>query len=119
MGHSNRVEFNGHDGSLLAARLDMPVFQPHAWALFAHCFSCSKDIYAAREITAALVEQGIGVLRFDFTGLGNSEGDFSNTNFTTNVQDLGGSRMAGAGAWRAANADRAFAWRRGSDCGGA
>ena len=88
MGHSNRVEFNGHDGSLLAARLDMPVFQPHAWALFAHCFSCSKDIYAAREITAALVEQGIGVLRFDFTGLGNSEGDFSNTNFTTNVQDL-------------------------------
>ena len=88
MSESNRVEFPGHDGGLLAARLDTPVFRPHAWALFAHCFSCSKDIYAAREITAALVEQGIGVLRFDFTGLGNSEGDFSNTNFTTNVQDL-------------------------------
>lgn len=88
MSESNRVEFPGHDGGLLAARLDTPVFQPHAWALFAHCFSCSKDIYAAREITAALVKQGIGVLRFDFTGLGNSEGDFSNTNFSTNVQDL-------------------------------
>ena len=88
MAESNRVEFPGHDGGLLAARLDTPVFRPHAWALFAHCFSCSKDIYAAREITAALVEQGIGVLRFDFTGLGHSEGDFSNTNFTTNVQDL-------------------------------
>ena len=88
MAESNRVEFPGHDGGLLAARLDTPVFRPHAWALFAHCFSCSKDIYAARETTAALVEQGIGVLRFDFTGLGHSEGDFSNTNFTTNVQDL-------------------------------
>ena len=88
MAKSNRVEFPGHDGGLLAARLDTPVFRPHAWALFAHCFSCSKDIYAARETTAALVEQGIGVLRFDFTGLGHSEGDFSNTNFTTNVQDL-------------------------------
>lgn len=88
MGESNRIEFSGHDGGMLAARLDVPAFKPHAWALFAHCFSCSKDIYAAREITAALVEQGIGVLRFDFTGLGNSEGDFSNTNFSTNVQDL-------------------------------
>ncbi|WP_340692178.1 bifunctional alpha/beta hydrolase/OsmC family protein [Hyphomonas sp.] len=94
MSESNRVEFPGHDGGLLAARLDTPVFRPHAWALFAHCFSCSKDIYAAREITTALVKQGIGVLRFDFTGLGNSEGDFSNTNFSTNVQDL-----AAAAAW--------------------
>ncbi|MEH6490040.1 bifunctional alpha/beta hydrolase/OsmC family protein [Hyphomonas oceanitis] len=88
MGQSYRVEFPGYDGSMLAARLDEPVFEPRAWALFAHCFTCSKDIYAAREITAALVEQGIGVLRFDFTGLGHSEGDFSNTNFSSNVQDL-------------------------------
>lgn len=88
MGKSNRVEFSGHDGSLLAARLDTPAVTPHAWALLAHCFSCSKDILAAREITAALVAGGIGVLRFDFTGLGNSQGDFSNTNFSTNVQDL-------------------------------
>ena len=94
MGQLHRVEFAGHDGSLLAARLDVPVAPPRAWALFAHCFSCSKDIYAAREITAALVEQSIGVLRFDFTGLGNSEGDFSNTNFSTNVQDL-----VAAAAW--------------------
>jgi uncharacterized OsmC-like protein/alpha/beta superfamily hydrolase len=94
MGQLHRVEFAGHDGSLLAARVDVPAAPPRAWALFAHCFSCSKDILAAREITAALVEQGIGVLRFDFTGLGNSEGDFSNTNFSTNVQDL-----VAAAAW--------------------
>ncbi|KCZ93785.1 bifunctional alpha/beta hydrolase/OsmC family protein [Hyphomonas johnsonii] len=94
MTNQARVEFPGHDGALLAARLDAPVFAPKAWALFAHCFSCSKDGLAARRITAALVEAGIGVMRFDFTGLGNSEGDFSNTNFSTNIQDL-----VAAAAW--------------------
>lgn len=83
-----RVEFPGHDGSLLAARLDTPPQAPRAWALFAHCFSCSKDLKAARLIAAALTEAGIGVMRFDFTGLGRSEGDFANTNFSTNIQDI-------------------------------
>ena len=88
MTQSERVEFKGHDGGMLAARLDLPQFKPRAYALFAHCFSCSKDIHAARRIAEQLVAHGIGVLRFDFTGLGHSEGDFANTNFTTNVQDL-------------------------------
>ena len=83
-----RAEFSGHDGSRLAARLERPAVAAKGWALFAHCFSCSKDIHAARRISAALVDAGYGVMRFDFTGLGHSEGDFANTNFSTNVQDL-------------------------------
>lgn len=98
MPDTRRVDFDGHDGNTLAARLDLPQFKPRAYALFAHCFSCSKDIHAARRIAEQLVEHGIGVLRFDFTGLGSSEGDFANTNFTTNVQDL----VAAAG-WMEAN----------------
>lgn len=86
--NTQRVDFKGHDGNMLAARLDLPQFKPRAYALFAHCFSCSKDIHVARRIAERLVANGIGVLRFDFTGLGHSEGDFANTNFTTNVQDL-------------------------------
>ncbi len=84
----HRIEFEGVDGQALAARLDTPVAEPKAWALFAHCFSCSKDIHAATRIARRLAEHGIGVLRFDFTGLGHSEGDFANTNFSTNIQDL-------------------------------
>ncbi|MEO0466380.1 MAG: bifunctional alpha/beta hydrolase/OsmC family protein [Pseudomonadota bacterium] len=83
-----RMEFPGADGQTLAARVDVPPHPPRAYALFAHCFSCSKDIKAAGRIAQKLTEAGFGVVRFDFTGLGQSEGDFANTNFTTNVQDL-------------------------------
>jgi len=83
-----RVTFQGSLGEELAARLDMPKGPPRAYALFAHCFSCSKDVFAAKRIAGQLAANGIAVLRFDFTGLGNSEGDFSNTNFSSNVDDL-------------------------------
>lgn len=82
------IYFPGSLGHKLAARLDAPQGDVKAYALFAHCFSASKDMLAASRIARALTERGIAVLRFDFTGLGASEGDFSNTNFTTNVQDL-------------------------------
>ena len=85
---TERFTFPGHDGQNLAARLDLPEGPHLATALFAHCFTCSKDIPAARRIAARLASMGIAVLRFDFTGLGHSEGEFENTNFTTNVQDL-------------------------------
>jgi putative redox protein len=85
---TKRFTFPGHDGQQLAARLDLPEGPHLATALFAHCFTCSKDIPAARRIAARLSSMGIAVLRFDFTGLGHSEGEFENTNFTTNVQDL-------------------------------
>ncbi|MCF2872207.1 bifunctional alpha/beta hydrolase/OsmC family protein [Octadecabacter sp. G9-8] len=85
---TQRFTFPGHDGQQLAARFDMPDGPHLATALFAHCFTCSKDIPAARRIAARLASMGIAVLRFDFTGLGHSEGEFENTNFTTNVQDL-------------------------------
>src|SRR6266508_6232490 len=65
-----------------------PAEPPLAYALFAHCFTCSKDTKAAAYISAALAERGIAVLRFDFTGLGGSEGDFANTNFSSNIGDL-------------------------------
>lgn len=82
-----KITFDGQDGKL-AARLELPSGQPHAYALFAHCFTCSKDILAARSISRTLADLGIAVLRFDFTGLGASEGDFANTNFSSNVADL-------------------------------
>ncbi len=85
---STRVTFPGHDGSKLAARLDMPEGPHLATALFAHCFTCGKDIPAARRIAARLAGMGIAVLRFDFTGLGHSQGEFANTSFTSNVEDL-------------------------------
>jgi len=88
MARSERVEFSGTDGQMLAARLDHAIGRPRAIALFAHCFSCSKDVFAARRIASQLARKGVTVLRFDFTGLGNSEGDFANTNFSSNVQDL-------------------------------
>lgn len=83
-----KLEFKGHSGAALAARLDIPVGPVRAYALFAHCFTCSKDILAARRIAAALSRSGIAVMRFDFTGLGSSEGEFASTNFTSNVDDL-------------------------------
>ena len=85
---TERFTFPGHDGQNLSARLDLPEGPHLATALFAHCFTCSKDIPAARRIAGRLSTMGIAVLRFDFTGLGHSEGEFENTNFTTNVQDL-------------------------------
>lgn len=85
---SEKFEFPGHSGEMLAARLDLPDVQPRAHALFAHCFTCTKDIVAASRISRALTEAGIAVLRFDFTGLGHSEGEFANTNFSSNVDDL-------------------------------
>ena len=82
------IRFTGALGTQLAARLDSPPGEPLAFALFAHCFTCSKDTLAASRISAALTARGIAVLRFDFTGLGGSEGDFANTNFSSNVADL-------------------------------
>ena len=88
MGQTRRVQFTGHDGDLLDARPELPDTKPRAFALFAHCFSCSKESLAASRISRRLTDHGIAVLRFDFTGLGASEGDFANTNFSSNVDDL-------------------------------
>jgi len=85
---TQRITFTGHDGHELAARLDTPAGPHLATALFAHCFTCSKDIPAARRIAARLSAMGIAVLRFDFTGLGHSQGEFANTSFSTNLDDL-------------------------------
>jgi uncharacterized protein len=83
-----RVEFPGSDGQKLAARLDAPDGPVSSYALFAHCFTCGTDVFAASRIAQALTQHGIGVLRFDFTGLGASEGEFANTNFSSNLADL-------------------------------
>ncbi|MBY6065836.1 bifunctional alpha/beta hydrolase/OsmC family protein [Leisingera aquaemixtae] len=85
---TERISFTGHAGNTLAARLDLPEGPVLATALFAHCFTCSKDIPAARRIAGRLAAMGIAVLRFDFTGLGHSEGEFENTTFSSNVADL-------------------------------
>ena len=86
---TERVSFTGAQGDELAARVDLPVHgTPRAWVLFAHCFTCSKNLRAVVRFARELNQEGIGVLRFDFTGLGESEGDFADTNFTSNVQDL-------------------------------
>ena len=83
-----KAMFTGSSGQELAARLDLPAGPVRAFALFAHCFTCSKDGLAARRIAGGLAAAGIGVLRFDFTGLGSSEGDVANTDFSSNVEDL-------------------------------
>ncbi len=80
--------FTGSAGDQLAARLDLPDGEPLAFALFAHCFTCSKDLAAATRISRGLADRGFGVLRFDFTGLGSSEGEFANTDFSSNIEDL-------------------------------
>lgn len=82
------LRFPGAHGGTLAARLESPVTDPTAYALFAHCFTCSKDLKAAGWISRALVDRGIAVLRFDFTGVGESEGDFAETDFSSNLDDL-------------------------------
>ncbi len=85
----SKVEFANAQGQSLAGLLELPgQGKPRAMALFAHCFTCGKDIAAASRIARALAKHGIGVLRFDFTGLGNSDGDFGNTSFSSNIEDL-------------------------------
>jgi putative redox protein len=85
---TERFQFAGSEGDKLAAALDAPEGQIRAYALFAHCFTCGKDVLAAKRIAVALSARGIAVLRFDFTGLGSSEGDFANSTFSSNVADL-------------------------------
>jgi uncharacterized OsmC-like protein/alpha/beta superfamily hydrolase len=85
---SERFEFPNSKGEKLAAVLDLPLGEPTAFALFAHCFTCGKDNRAAKRIAERLSVDGIAVLRFDFTGLGGSEGEFANTHFSSNVDDL-------------------------------
>jgi uncharacterized OsmC-like protein/esterase/lipase len=84
-----KVTFKNQEGDTLKGILQMPVNQaPHSFAIFAHCFTCSKNLNAVRIISSTLNQAGIAVLRFDFTGLGESEGDFAETNFSSNVSDL-------------------------------
>lgn len=85
---SKKIEFTGSTGENLSAKIDLPDGDTKACALFAHCFTCSKDLKAVGNITKALAEIGIATFRFDFTGLGQSDGDFADTNFSSNVDDL-------------------------------
>jgi uncharacterized OsmC-like protein/alpha-beta hydrolase superfamily lysophospholipase len=85
---TERFQFTGEGGLQLAASLELPEREPVAYALFAHCFTCGKDVLAAKRIAVTLAAKGIAVLRFDFTGLGSSEGDFANSTFSSNVADL-------------------------------
>ena len=86
---NQRITFPGASGAQLSARMSLPADgKARACALFAHCFTCSKDLKAAVNISRAMTQQGLAVLRFDFTGLGESEGDFAGTTFTSNVEDL-------------------------------
>ncbi|MBK5208881.1 MAG: alpha/beta fold hydrolase [Flavobacteriaceae bacterium] len=83
-----KITFKNSQGIVLAARLELPENKPKAYALFAHCFTCNKNLTAVRTIGRTLTEKNIAVLLFDFTGLGESEGDFENTNFSSNIEDL-------------------------------
>jgi alpha-beta hydrolase superfamily lysophospholipase len=85
---SKKVEFSGSQEAALAARLELPEDEPQAYALFAHCFTCGKEQRAIARISRALTEFGIAVMRFDFTGLGGSGGDFGNTHFSSNIDDV-------------------------------
>ncbi len=85
---TERFQFTGEGGHQLSAALELPDGEPAAFALFAHCFTCGKDTLAAKRISVALAAKGIAVLRFDFTGLGSSEGDFANSTFSSNIADL-------------------------------
>ncbi|MEO0329219.1 MAG: bifunctional alpha/beta hydrolase/OsmC family protein [Pseudomonadota bacterium] len=88
MGTTQRIDFDGSLGAKLSARLDLPQGPVQAYAIFAHCFTCSKELHATRRIAAELSSLGIAVMRFDFTGLGKSGGDFASTNFSSNRQDI-------------------------------
>src|SRR5947208_16988110 len=93
---AERFDFINQQGQRLAALLDNPPDEARAYALFAHCFTCGNDVRAAKRIAEGLTALGIGVLRFDFTGLGASEGEFANSTFSSNVVDL----VAAAGELR-------------------
>jgi len=97
-------EFEGEQGSRLVGKLDLPDGPPHSHALFAHCFTCTKESLAAVRIGRALAGQGIGVLRFDFTGLGQSGGDFADSTFSGSVKDV----LAAARAMRNASIEPAL-----------
>lgn len=84
---TERIDFPGPHGKI-SAKLDAPDGTPRAYGIFAHCFTCSKDVLAATRIAQGLAAQGVAVLRFDFAGLGASAGDFADTNFSSNVDDL-------------------------------
>jgi putative redox protein len=81
-------EFPGADGRQLVGRIESPSGRVRGWALFAHCFTCGKDNLAAVRIARTLAAQGIGALRFDFSGIGESDGAFSETSFASNVEDI-------------------------------
>lgn len=85
---SQRISFTGSQGYRLDARLDLPAGTPQAYAIFSHCFTCTKETLATYRISRLLAKKGIAVLRFDFTGLGNSEGEFADTNFSSNIEDI-------------------------------
>ncbi|MDZ7734745.1 MAG: bifunctional alpha/beta hydrolase/OsmC family protein [Gammaproteobacteria bacterium] len=85
---AQKITFSGADGQTLSAQLDLPRTRVQGFVLYAHCFTCSKNFKTTVALTRGLVRQGFGVLRFDFTGLGESEGDFADTNFSSNVEDL-------------------------------
>ncbi len=86
---TSKIDFKSQEGHKLTARIELPADRnPGSFALFAHCFTCNKNLSAVRNISRALTSAGFGVLRFDFTGLGESEGDFADTNFSSNIQDL-------------------------------
>ena len=89
MAPAGRMQIEGPSGAMLAARVDVPVGRVRGTALFAHCFTCSKDVLAARRVSAELARLGILTVRFDFTGLGGSGGEFASTNFSSNVEDVG------------------------------
>ncbi|MFP2996445.1 bifunctional alpha/beta hydrolase/OsmC family protein [Spongiivirga sp. MCCC 1A20706] len=87
--NQQKLYFQNREGHQLSGRLELPANEhPHNYVLFAHCFTCNKNLSAVRNISRALTSQGFGVFRFDFTGLGESEGDFADTNFSGNVDDL-------------------------------
>ena len=96
MGETERFEFSGAGGQRLVGQIHRPATEPAAWAIFAHCFTCSKESRAARYVSTALAEQGIATLRFDFTGLGESDGQFDDA-FARDVGDI----VAAADAIRA------------------
>lgn len=85
---TEKFQFPGAEGLTLAASLDLPEGEPIAYALLAHCFTCGKDVLAAKRIAEGLAKHGIATLRFDFTGIGASEGEFANTTFSSNIGDL-------------------------------
>ena len=119
MTESRKIEFPGAAGAICRLASTCRA-SPRAFALFAHCFTCGKDIFAASRIAEGLASRGIAVLRFDFTGIGSSEGEFANTNFSSNVaRSRRGREIICARPRRAVSADRPQPGRGGGACRGA